>query len=106
MVGLELVRIVAQWAGTIAVLAFIGCFVAAAAAVELSRAMSDGADDAAQLVRRMALVGGAGVIVAGLTSTLYWWRAGVASAEAAIAMGAGIAIAAVAFAAVVRRLGT
>lgn len=102
--GLELVRLVSQFAGAIAVLALIGCFLAATIAVELSRAMIETADDAFQLVRRMALLGGAAVIVAGLTSTLYWWRIGVASAGAAAAIGVGLSLAAVAFAIVASRL--
>ena len=102
--GLELVRLISQCAGIVAVLALIGCFLAATMAAELSRAMVETADDAIQLVRRMALVGGVSVILAGLTSTLYWWQAGVASAEAAGAMFAGLVVAAVTFAAVARRL--
>lgn len=44
--GLELVRLVSQCAGAVAVLALIGCFLAATIAVELSRAMIETADDA------------------------------------------------------------
>ena len=44
------------------------------------------------------------MIVAGLTSTLYWWRLGVASAGAAAAIGVGLGLAAVAFAIVASRL--
>jgi hypothetical protein len=102
--ALELVRLVSQCAAIIAVLALIGCFLAATMAAEMSRAMVETADDAIQLVRRMALVGGGCVILAGLTSTLYWWRAGVASAQAAGAMFTGLVLAAVTFAAVTRRL--
>jgi hypothetical protein len=102
--GLELVRLISQCAGIVAVLALIGCFLAATMALELSRAMAETADDAILLVRRMALVGGGCVILAGLTSTLYWWRAGVASAEAAAAMFAILVLAAVTFTAVSRRL--
>lgn len=102
--GLELVRIVSQCAGAVAVLSLVGCFLAATMALELSRAMAETADDAIQLVRRMALLGGGCVILAGVTSTLYWWRVGVASAEAAVAMFAILVLAAVTFAAVSRRL--
>jgi hypothetical protein len=102
--GLELVRLVSQWAGILAVLAMVGCFLSATMAAEMSRAMVGTADDAIQLVRRIALVGGGCVILAGLTSTLYWWRAGVASAQAAGAMFTGLTFAAVMFAAVTRRL--
>jgi hypothetical protein len=102
--GLELVRLVSQWAGAIAVLSLVGCFLAATAAIELSRAMLETADDAFQLARRMALVGGGCVILAGLTSTLYWWRVGVASAAAAIAIGTVLALAGLTFTVVARRL--
>jgi hypothetical protein len=102
--SLELVRLVSQWAGVIAFLALFGCFLAATAAIELSRAMVETADDAFQLARRMALVGGSCVILAGLSSTLYWWRVGVASPAAAFAIGAALALTAVTFAVVGRRL--
>jgi hypothetical protein len=102
--GLELVRLVSQWAGAIAVLALVGCFLAATMALELSRAMDETADDAFQLTRRLAVLGGTCVIVAALTATLYWWRVGVASAEAAGGIGAGLALAAVAFTVAARRL--
>jgi uncharacterized membrane protein len=102
--SLELVRVVSQWAGVIAFLALFGCFLAATAAIELSRAMAGTADDAFQLARRMALVGGGCVIVAGITSTLYWWRLGVASSAAAFGIGAGLTLTAVTFATVARRV--
>jgi hypothetical protein len=102
--GLELVRIVSQWAGAVAVLALFGCFLAATAAVELARAMADTADEAFKLARRMAVLGGACVIVAGLTSTLYWWRMGAASAAAAFGIAAALGLAAVTFTVVARRL--
>jgi hypothetical protein len=102
--GLELVRIVSQSAGVVAVLALLGCFVAATAAVELSRAMADTADDAFHLARRMAVLGGSCVILASLTSTLYWWGAGVASPSAAAGIAVGLALAAATFTIVARRL--
>ena len=102
--SLELVRLISQCAGIVAVLALIGCFLAATMAVELSRAMVETVDDAIQLVRRMALVGGGSVILAGFTSTFYWWRAGVASADAAGAILTGLLLAAVTFALAARRL--
>jgi hypothetical protein len=102
--GLELVRIVSQWAGAIAVLSLFGCFLAATAAVELSRAMAESADEMFRLVRRMAVIGGTCVILAGLTSTLYWWQVGVASPGAAFSMAAGFGLAAVTFTVVTRRL--
>jgi hypothetical protein len=102
--GLEFVRLISQCAGIVAVLALIGCFLAATMAVELSRAMAETVDDAIQLVRRMALIGAGSVVLAGFTSTFYWWRAGVASAEATGAMFTGLALAAGTFALLARRL--
>ena len=96
--GLELVRLVSQWAGAVAVLALLGCFIAAALALQFSREMAGSADGAFQLVRRMALLGGGAVITAGLTSTLYWWRLGVASSSAAAAALAAVSVGGVAFA--------
>lgn len=104
IMGLELVRLVSQWAGAIAVLAFVGCFVAATAAVELARGTFEAAQDAFRLARLMALVGGGAVIVASLTATLYWWSTGVASSGAAGGTAMGVGLAAVTFAVVVRRL--
>jgi hypothetical protein len=104
MMGLELVRLVSQWAGILAVLAMVGCFLSATMAAEMSRAMVGTADDAIQLVNRMARVGGTCVIVAGATSTLYWWQSGVASQEGAAAILAALALAATMFTVVVRRL--
>ena len=102
--GLELLRLVSQWAGILAVLAMVGCFLAATFAVEASRAMVETADDAFQLVSHMARVGGVCVIVAGATSTFYWWQSGVASPEGAAAILAALALAATMFTVVVRRL--
>ena len=104
IVGLELVRLISQWAGVVAFLALFGCFLAATAAVEVSRSVADAADDAFQLARRMALLGGGCVIVAGLTSTLYWWRLGVASPTAAVSIAAALALAAMMFTVLARRL--
>jgi hypothetical protein len=102
--GLELVRLVSQWAGAIAVLALVGCFIAATAAVELTRSMLETAADAFRLARLMALVGGASVLVASLSATLYWWSAGVASGPAAGGTAMGVALAGAGFAVVVRRV--
>lgn len=102
--GLELVRIVSQWAGVVSVLALFGCFITATAAVELARAMADNADEVFRLARRMAVLGGACVILASITSTLYWWRVGEASPAAAAGIGAALILAAAAFTVVARRL--
>jgi hypothetical protein len=95
---LELVHLVSQWAGAVAVLALLGCFIAAALGLQFSSEMLGPAGGAFQLVRRMALLGGGAVITAGLTSTLYWWRLGVASSSAAVAALAAVGVAGSAFA--------
>jgi hypothetical protein len=95
---LELVRLVSQWAGAVAVLALLGCFIAAALGLQFVREAIGPAGGAVQLVRRMALLGGGAVVTAGLTSTFYWWRLGVASSAAAIAATAAVSIAGVTFA--------
>jgi hypothetical protein len=96
--SLELVRLVSQLAGAVAVLALIGCFIAAALAFQFSPEMVGPVGAAFQLVRRMALLGGGAVVTAGLTSTLYWWRLGVASSSAAGAALAAVSVAGSAFA--------
>jgi hypothetical protein len=101
--GFELVHVVSQWAGAMALLAFAGCFIAAVVGVQFSQATL-APEGAFQLGRRMALVGGGAVIVAAATSTLYWWRIGVASTPAASAVGAALVLATLAFAAAVSRL--
>jgi hypothetical protein len=95
---LELVRLVSQWAGAVAVLALLGCFIAAALGLQFVRETVGPAGGAFQLVRRMALLGGGAVVTAGLTSTLYWWRLGVASSAAAIAAAAAVSAGGLAFA--------
>jgi hypothetical protein len=95
---LELVRLVSQWAGAVAVFALLGCFIASAVALQFSHAMIGSAGGAFQLVRRMAFVGGGAVITAGLTSTLYWWRLGVASGSAAVTAASAVGVAGLAFA--------
>jgi hypothetical protein len=102
--GVELVRVVSQWAGIVAVLALFGCFVTATAAVELARAMAENADEVFRLARRIAVLGGGCVVLAGLTSTLYWWRVGAASPTAAVAVVAGLAVAGATFTVLARRL--
>jgi hypothetical protein len=102
--GIELVRLVSQWAGAVAVLALLGCFIAAALGLQFSGAMIGPAGSAFQLVRRMALLGGGAVITAGLTSTLYWWRLGVASSSAAVAAGAVVSVAGPVFMIAARKL--
>jgi hypothetical protein len=95
---LELLRLVSQWAGAVAVLALLACFIAASLALQFVREPIGSAGGAFQLVRRMALLGGGAVVTAGLTSTLYWWRLGVASSAAAITAAAGVTVAGLAFA--------
>jgi len=102
--ALELVRLISQCAGVIAFLSLAGCFIAATAAIELSRAMVETADDAFRLARRMAVLGGGCVLLAALTSTLYWWGVGTASAVAAFGIAVALGLACVAFTLVARRL--
>ena len=102
--GLELIRLVSQWAGATAVLALLACFIAGGLALQFSRVMLAPAGEAFQLARHMALLGGAAVTTAALTSTLYWWRLGVASTPAAAAAATTVTLSAVAFAFAMRRL--
>ncbi len=71
---LELVRLVSQWAGAVAVLALLGCFIAAALGLQFVREPIGSAGDAFQLVRRMALLGGGAVSLAGLAFAIAAWK--------------------------------
>jgi hypothetical protein len=52
----------------------------------------------------MALLGSGSVILAALTSTLYWWRVGIASTPAVLTIALGLGAVTAAFAILVRRL--
>ena len=56
------VELVSQLAGAVAVLALIGCFIAASLAFQFSSEMAGPAGAASQLVGRTALLGGGAVI--------------------------------------------
>lgn len=102
--GLDLIRLVSQWAGATAVLALLGCFIATSLALQFSRIPLAPVGNAFQLARHMALLGGGAVITAGLTSTVYWWRLGVASTPAAGVALTTVTLSALAFAFAALRL--
>lgn len=104
-VGTAFLHLIAQWAGATAVVSLLGCVIAFALALQFSGQPLSPADAAFDLARRLALLGGVGVIVAGATATIYWWRMGIAPGAVAAAVELGIAIASLAFAAAVRALG-
>jgi hypothetical protein len=103
-VGVAFLHLIAQWAGATSFVALLGCIIAFAIALQLSRQPLAPAGAAFDLARRLALLGGVAVIVAGAASTLYWWRMGVAPGTVAAAIGLGLAIVSVVFAAAVRAL--
>jgi hypothetical protein len=97
LVGVYLLQHLAQWAAATAFLACLGCFIAAALGVQFSASALMPGDAAFALARTMAILGGAAVIVAGLSSTLYYWLVGVASERAAVMIGVGMVAAALVF---------
>jgi hypothetical protein len=97
LVGVSLLQQLAQWAAATAFLACLGCFIAAALGIQFSASALMPGDAAFALARTMAILGGAGVIVAGLSSTLYFWLIGVASDRAAVMVGTGMVAAALVF---------
>jgi hypothetical protein len=101
---LEILHVVAQWAGATSVIALMGCIIAAAIGMQFSQDPLSPAAEAFELARTMALVGGSGVIVAGAAATLYWWQVGVVSTPVSAAVVSGLAVSAIAFAAAVRVL--
>jgi hypothetical protein len=102
--GVSLLQDVAQWAGATAVLAFVGCLIAGALAVQMSASPLLPGEEAYGLARAMAVLGGASVLVACSSSALYYWSIGVASGRAAVLIEAGLLVAATAFAGVLRLL--
>ena len=95
--GVSLLQDLAQWAAATAFLACLGCFIAAALGIQFSASALMPGDAAFALARTMAILGGAAVLVAGLSSTLYFWLIGVASDRAAVMVGAGMVAAALVF---------
>ena len=74
----------AQWAGATAVLAFLGCLIAAILGVQMSASVLLPSEAAFGLAKVMAVLGGSAVLVAASTATLYYWLIGVASERAAV----------------------
>jgi hypothetical protein len=103
-VGTALLHLIAQWAGATSIVALLGCIVAFALALQFSRQPLAPADAAFDLARRLALLGGTAVIIACATSTLYWWRRGVAAGVVVVGIEAGLAIASLLFVVAVRAL--
>ncbi len=95
--GVSLLQQLAQWAAATAFLACLGCFIAAALGIQFSASALMPGDAAFALARTMAILGGAAVIVAGVSSTLYFWLIGVASDRAAVMVGTGMVAAALVF---------
>jgi hypothetical protein len=101
---LAAVHMVAQWAGATAVVALMGCIIAAVLGVQFSSHPLAPSAQAFDLARLMALVGGTAVIVAGTTSTFYWWSVGVASDTTSAGIGCMIGTVGVLFAIAARSL--
>ena len=95
--GVYLLQHLAQWAAATAFLACFGCFIAAALGIQFSASALMPGDAAFALARTMAVLGGAAVIVAGLSSTLYFWLIGAASDRAAVLVGVAMVGVAVIF---------
>ncbi len=95
--GVYLLQHLAQWAAATAFLACMGCIIAAALGVQMSASVLMPGDAAYALARTMAVLGGTAVLVAGFSSTIYFWLIGVASERAAILVGAGMVAAALVF---------
>ena len=83
-VGVYLLHDLAQWAGATAVLAAMGCIIAAILGVQMSASVFLPGEAAFDLAKTMAVLGGSAVIVAASASTLYFWLVGVASEWAAL----------------------
>jgi hypothetical protein len=88
--GVYLLQQLAQWAAATAIIACLGCFIAAALGIQFSASVLMPGDAAFALARTMAIMGGAAVIVAGTSSTLYFWLIGAASDRAAAIVEIGM----------------
>lgn len=102
--GVSLLHVLAQWAGATAVIAAIGCLIAAALGVQMSGSFLLPGAEAFALARAMAILGGVSVLVAATTSTYYYWTVGVASGRATVLIETGLLGAATAFAGILRLL--
>jgi hypothetical protein len=96
-VGVYLLQHLAQWAAATALIACLGCIIAAALGIQFSASVLMPGDAAFALARTMAILGGTAVIVAGLSSTFYFWLIGAASDRAAVMVGVGVVAAALVF---------
>jgi hypothetical protein len=83
-VGVYLLHDLAQWAGATAVLAALGCIIAAILGVQMSASVFLPGEAAFDLAKTMAVLGGSAVIVAASSATLYFWLIGTASGWAAL----------------------
>ncbi len=99
--GVYLLQDLARWAGATAVLAALGCLIAAALGVQMSASMLLPGEAGFRLARQMAFLGSGAVFVAGASATLYYWMIGVASERAAGLVEAGLLAAMVVFAGVI-----
>jgi hypothetical protein len=88
--GVFLLHDLAQWAGATAILACLGCIIAAALGVQMSASALLPGEAAFDLARGMAVLGGSAVLVAAASSTLYYWLIGVASGRAAVLIEASL----------------
>jgi hypothetical protein len=95
--GVHLLQDLAQWAGATAVLAGLGCLIAALLGVQMSGSMLLPGEAAFGLARTMALMGSAAVFVAASTCTLYYWLIGVASERATVMVEIGLLACALVF---------
>ena len=88
--GLAALHLVAQWAGATAYVSLLAAIVAAAIGYGFSNGIDMPTAEAYRLGRHMALLGGIAVLIAGTTSTFYWWMQGVASDRAALLVEMGL----------------
>ncbi|HEY8859126.1 MAG TPA: hypothetical protein VIM27_06695 [Gaiellales bacterium] len=102
--GVYLLHELAQWAGATAVLALLGCLIAAILGVEMSASVFLPGEAAFDLAKAMAILGGSAVLVAASTSTLYFWLVGVASERAAVLVEVSLLGSALVFAGTLRIL--
>jgi hypothetical protein len=102
--AVSLLQDVAQWAGATAVLAALGCLIAGALGVQMSASVLLPGDEAFALARAMAILGGVAVLVAGASSTLFYWNIGVASGRATVLIESGMLGGAMVFAGLLRVL--
>lgn len=82
--GVYLLHDLAQWAGATAVLAALGCIIAAILGVQMSASVFLPGEAAFDLAKTMAVLGGSAVFVAAASATVYFWLIGVASGWSAL----------------------